>query len=400
MEIALVHDYLNQRGGAEKVLQNLVELFPTAPVYTLIYSPEAMGSEYRSTDIRTSLLQKMPLSRKHYDKYLPFYPLFIEQFDLGEYDLVISDSSAWAKGVVTPPSTCHVSYFHTPMRFAWDHRLIATSNRFFVTRAALELTLNYLRLWDVISTKRVDYIACNSTEISDRIRKYYDRGCTVIHPPVDTEFYTPYDNGAGGDKRIRSKYPDGYFLAVGRIKPYKKIDLAVEAFRGLKEKLVVIGDGKDRDVLQESAPPNVDFYGYLPDDEVREYYRNCKAFIMTAYEDFGISAVEAMACGRPVIAYARGGARDTVIPGVTGLWFDEQNADSVRAAVRSFNATVFDTQTIRYHAERFGKARFKKEIYDFAMDSYEKYRTRNGARLRPEPVKISTFAGEAAFAST
>jgi glycosyltransferase involved in cell wall biosynthesis len=209
MKVALVHDYLNQQGGAEKVLMNLAELFPNAPVYTLLYSPKAMGPEFGSMDIRTSILQKLPFAEKHYEKYLPFYPLFIEQFDLRGYDLVISDSSAWAKGALTFPPTCHVSYFHTPMRFAWDQRHIVSSKRGAATRTILDLTMNYLRLWDVVSTERVDFIACNSNEVSKRVRKYYNRRSTVIHPPVDTEYYTPSDNGFLRNKAIKTKYPDG-----------------------------------------------------------------------------------------------------------------------------------------------------------------------------------------------
>jgi len=382
MKVALVHDYLNQNGGAEKVLAAIADLFPRAPIYTLLYDPQVVGREFSRRDIRTSWLQRMPFARRHYAKYLPFFPLFVENMDLSAYDLVVSDSSAWAKGVLTFAPTVHVSYLHTPMRFAWDYFHPTVGGTPLPLRGLLAAAMNYLRVWDVVATRRVDFLACNSRTVQERIRKYYGRGAEVIPPPVDTAFYTPPANG----HRPAGVPAEPYFLTVCRLKPYKKVNLAVEAFRGLDSRLVVVGEGPEREALRKAAGPNVTFVPAVDDEAVRDYYRYASAFIMPAYEDFGIAPVEAMACGTPVIAFRRGGALDTVIDGITGCFFPEQTADALCEAVRSFDPQRYDAAVIRNHAVRYDRSWFKARFAEFVWACYEKARRRSPAEtVRPVP---------------
>ncbi len=372
MRVAVVHDYLNQRGGAEKVLQAITELFPRAPIYTLIKDAELSGDLVNGRDIRTSWLQRMPFARRWYDKYLLLYPLFIEQMDLSDYDLVVSDSSAWAKGVLTFPPTCHVSYLHTPMRFAWDYYHKTVAGMSWAYRGVLRCAMLYLRMWDVVATQRVDFLACNSRTVQERIRKYYGRRAEVIPPPVDTAFFTPSPDGDGSWPG--RPFYEPYFLVVCRLKGYKRVDIAVDAFRNLPRRLVVVGDGPERKELMKRAGPNVTFVPEADDDTVREYYRHAVAFVMPAYEDFGIAPVEAMACGKPVIAYRRGGALDTVVDGITGRFFTPQTAEALREAILAFDPRCFDAGVIRNRAVRYDTSRFKSRFGDFVAGCYERYR--------------------------
>jgi glycosyltransferase involved in cell wall biosynthesis len=359
-------------GGAEKVLEAVTALFPRAPVYTLIENRDRLGDLYHDMDVRPSWLQRMPFARRWYEKYLALYPFFIEQMDLSEYDLVVSDSSAWAKGVLTFPPTCHVSYLHTPMRFAWDyyHKTMKRLPRLY--RGPLRFTMSYLRMWDVVATRRVDFLSCNSRAVQGRIQKYYGRHAEVIPPPVDTSFFTPTANG-NGDWPGRPFF-EPYFLVVCRLKEYKRVDLAVEAFRGLSRRLVIVGDGPAREELMKRAGPNVQFVLDADDETVREYYRHALAFIMPALEDFGIAPVEAMACGKPIIAYRGGGALDTVKEGVSGAFFDEQTAKALREAVMNFDARRYDPEMVRSHAVTYDTSRFKSRFADFVSSCYERYR--------------------------
>jgi glycosyltransferase involved in cell wall biosynthesis len=401
MRVAVVHDYLNQQGGAEKVLQAVAELFPRAPVYTLLQDGDKVGPFLQGRDVRTSWLQRMPFAKRWYEKYLMLYPFFIEQMDLSDYDLVVSDSSAWAKGVLTFPPTCHVSYLHTPMRFAWDYYHETVTRIPWLYRGALRLTMSYLRVWDVVATRRVDFLACNSRTVQSRVRKYYGRDAEVIPPPVDTSFFTPAQNGDDGGNGRRFAEP--YFLVVCRLKDYKRVDLAVEAFRGLRRRLVVIGDGPERKELAKKAGPNVTFIPEADDETVREYYRHALAFIMPAHEDFGIAPVEAMACGKPVIAYRRGGALDTVVDGVTGCFFDEQEPRAVREAVLGFNPGRYDARVVRNRAVRYDTSRFKSRFADFVISCYERFRraapasAEPAASLPPGAVLETPAAGIGAF---
>jgi glycosyltransferase involved in cell wall biosynthesis len=358
MKIALVHDYLNQLGGAERVVGTLHRLFPQAPIYTTILDRTMLWESLRDADIHTSWMQKLPALDRHFKKYLPLYPLAIESLDLRAYDLVLSSSSAWAKGVITRPGAVHLCYCHTPMRFAWDYARYVEREQFGpLTRTALPPVVAWLRAWDLRTAKRPTRYIANSSVVRERIRAHYGQESEVIFPPVEVARYQPCD------------VDEPYFLVVSRLAPYKRIDLAVEAFNRLGLPLVVIGDGPDRPVLERMAGPNIRFLGRLPDDEVAGRMARCRAFIFPGEEDFGITPLEANASGRPVIAYRAGGALDTVSEGRSGLFFDEPNAMSLVAAVRRFQGLQWDKGLLRRHAERFSEAVFGQRIQRLVSDA-------------------------------
>lgn len=354
MKVALVCSWLNQYGGAERVLEALHDMFPEAPIYTSIYWPEAMPPTYRTWDIHTSFLDKLPLIKKRHQPFLPLYPFAFEEFDLSEYDLVISDSSAFAHGVITPPHTLHICYCLTPARFLWSyHQYIAGEDLGRLARKLLPFFIYRLRLWDRAAADRVDSFATISEVVRRRIAKYYRREAQVIPPPVDTESYLPCETH------------EDYFLIVSRLVPYKRIDMAVRAFNELDLPLVIIGDGRDRTRLEAMAQPNIRFLGRLPDGEVRHYFARCRALIFPGEEDFGISCVEVQAAGRPVIACAAGGALETVEEGVSGLFFPQATAASLAEAVRSFDHRQYDPATIRQRAQAFSIENFKARMRGF-----------------------------------
>ncbi|HEY0070423.1 MAG TPA: glycosyltransferase [Chloroflexia bacterium] len=357
MKIALVHDYLNQYGGAERVLDALHGVYPSAPVYTSIYAPALMPGHYRGWDIRTSFMQRLPGVARRHQLYLPLYPFAVESYDLSGYDVVLSSSSAFAKGAITDIGTLHICYCHNPMRFAWNyHDYIKGERVGRKVQAFLPLVLNYVRLWDEVSARRVDAYIANSRMVARRIQKRYQREATVINPPVDTAHYRP-DPDAQGD----------YFLIVSRLIPYKRIDLAIEAFNRLGLPLKVAGAGRQEAELRAMAHANIEFLGKLHDPELKRLYAGCKAFIFPGMEDFGITPLEAQASGRPVIAYGAGGALETVVPGVTGEFFKEQTADSLAEVVSRFNAHDYDPAAIRRHAETFDTEVFKRRIAEFVQ---------------------------------
>lgn len=372
MRVAIVHDYLNQYGGAERVLEALHDLYPDAPVYTSIYDPEAMPPSYRTWDIRTSFIQRLPGWRKHFRRYFLLYPSAFESFDLSAYDLIISSSSAYAKGVIPRPDAVHVCYCHTPMRFAWrTHDYIEREQLRGPVRSVLPLALTYVRLWDVVTANRVDVFVANSREVARRIRRYYGREAEVVPPPVDLPPYAP-------------RSPAGFYLAGGRLIPYKRIELAVEAFNHLRLPLKIFGDGRDRPRLERLAGPNIQFLGWVDESTRRDLFARCRAFIFPGEEDFGITPVEAMAAGRPVIAYRSGGALESVIEGVTGRFFTEPSAASLAAAVLASQHDRYDPLTIRQHAETFSRDRFLRQmraVLDAALAA------RLETRLSPEPVE-------------
>jgi glycosyltransferase involved in cell wall biosynthesis len=343
MRVAIIHDYLNQYGGAERVLEALHDLYPHAPIYTSLYDPLAMPEFYRDWDIRTSWMQRLPGWRRHFQKYFLLYPSAFESFDLAGYDLILSSSSAYAKGVIPPPNARHICYCHTPMRFAWrTDDYIRREGFGRLQRSLLPLMLTYVRLWDVATTPRVDQFIANSREVAARIARYYGRSATVIAPPVDLSPFRPW-------------VPGNFYLAGGRLIPYKRLDLVVKAFTALRLPLKVFGDGRDREHLQSIAGPNVEFLGQISEDQRRDLFASCKAFIFPGEEDFGITPLEAMSAGRPVIAYAAGGALETVIEGVTGRFFYEQTAASIAAAVAAGRTDSYDPTVIRRHAEGFNR---------------------------------------------
>ena len=362
MKVAIVHDFLNQMGGAEKVVKVFREIFPDAPIYTSIYVPSAVCPSFKTADVRTSFMQHLPMIRKHARRYLPFYPYAFETFDLSEYDVVLSSSSSFAKGVITPPSTCHVCYCYTPMRFAWNyHTYIEQETMSRLTKCCLPYVIHRVRRWDEITSNRVDYFVAISHEIKRRIWKYYRRDSDIINPPVDTSKYAV------------SEQDGGYYLILSRLLPYKRIDIAIEAFNRLGLPLKIVGGGRDLERLRKLAGPTVDVLGRLPDDEMRRCLSECRALIFPGFEDFGLAPVEAMACGKPVIAFAAGGALETVVDGVTGKLFHEQSPEALARAVTTFDPSRLDPREIRLHAESFDVSVFKSRILDYVNARYDEY---------------------------
>lgn len=362
--MALVHDYLNQYGGGERVLGTFCEMFPQAPIFTLLYDERLTGRAFADRRIYTSFLQKIP-GAKRYHRWLPMLmPLAVEQFDLSAFDLVISNSASFAKGVITKTRTKHISYCLTPTRFLWDdsHRYLhdfrSAKDARFSKRLNADIVswlapffLNYLRIWDREASARVDQFVAISDFISQRIKKYYQRDSLVIHPPVATSKF-----------RLSAEIDD-YFLMVGRLVPYKRFDLAIQAFNELGWPLKIIGDGPERKRLQKLAAPHADieFLGLVSDYRLPAYYSRAKAVIFPQEEDFGIVPVEAMASGRPVIAFRAGGSLETIKEGESGLFFDEQTAESLLKVLQKFNHLDFDPQTIKSRAALFDKQIFKEK---------------------------------------
>lgn len=358
MKVALVHDHLAQDGGAEKVLKVFADMFPEAPIYTLLYEPTNADKYYKNKKIETSIIQKLPGGVKHYQWYMPFMPMAVEFFDLRKYDLVLSDTASFAKGVITSSEAKHVCYCHTPTRYLWSdtHQYIneLKYNKYF--KKIISLVLNYIRLWDRQAADRVDKYIANSKTVQKRITKYYRRNSYVIYPPVETE------------KCFVSSQVSDYFLAGCRLAPYKRVDILVKAFCKMPDKkLKIFGDGVDLERLKKIAGDanNIEFLGRISEEEKYKMMSECLAFLNPQEEDFGIAPVEAMASGRPVIAYNKGGACETVIKDKTGLFFDKQNVDSLQEVINKFDAKKFDPQFIREHAQRFSVERFKKEIKEF-----------------------------------
>ncbi len=360
MRVALIHDHLAQDGGAEKVLQVLTELFPQAVIYTLLYEKKNVEANFKNHKIETSIIQKLPFGVKHYKWYLRLMPLAVEFFDLREFDLVISDTSSFAKGVITSPDIPHICYCHTPTRYLWSdtHQYIneLKYNKFF--KKIISLSLSRLRLWDLSAASRVDYFIANSKAVEKRILKYYKRESQVIYPPVETDRFYITD----------LKTQEEYFLAGCRLAPYKRIDLVIDTFLELKDKkLKIFGDGIDLKRLNKLAKgsKNIEFVGRVNQEQLAKLYSHCLAYINPQEEDFGITAVEAMASGRPVIAFKKGGALETVIDEKTGLFFDKQSVSSLKKTILKFNNYHWSSSLIREKALRFNKENFIKQMKDF-----------------------------------
>lgn len=365
--VAIIHDYLNQWGGAERVLEELHALWPAAPIFVSIYDRERMPPAYRDWPIRTTFMQHLPGILRNHQPYLPVYPVAFSRLDLRGYDLIVSSSSAFAKNVHPEPGAVHVCYCHSPMRFAWNADDYARRERLgAATRALLAPLLRGLQRWDRRGTARVDHLIANSAVVAARIRRFYGRAATVIHPPVRTD--VPPATGA----------PEDYFLIVTRLVPYKRLDIVVEAFNRLGLPLRIVGSGRDRAALERIAGPNVRFLGYVADEEKDRLYAHCRATIFPAEDDFGIAQVEAQAAGRPVIAYRAGGATETVLDGVTGVFFDEQSPAAVSAAVRRCAEMAFDPARIRAHARSFDAAIFRRSVADFVEGCYRARRAAAG----------------------
>lgn len=371
--VALVHDWLTGRRGGEKVLEVLAEIFPEAPIFTLFHFPFSQVSALEKREIKTSFLQRWPALRKHYRWYLPFFPLAVELFDLQKFDLIISSSHCVAKGVIPRPDALHISYIHSPIRYAWNQYFayFAPSRLRFLAKWIIPLIIHYLRLWDVNSASRVDFFLANSQAVAERIFKYYRREAEVIHPPVDVDFFQPGEEiSSGGD----------YFLIVSALVPYKRIDLAIEAANRFGFSLKIVGVGPEERRWRRLARENIEFLGAVSDEELLNLYREAKALIVPGEEDFGINILEAQACGTPVIAFGRGGAVETIQPGVTGVLFSELSVESLQVALDNFRDITFNKSTLRSHAERYSRRVFKEKIERYILTKWEEYQAKNQRR--------------------
>jgi glycosyltransferase involved in cell wall biosynthesis len=353
MRVAIVHYWLVNMRGGEKVVEALCEMFPQADIFTHAYWPERISDRINQHPIRTSFIAKLPFARRLYQKYLPLMPLALEQLDLSEYDLVISSESGPAKGVITRPDTLHLCYCHTPMRYVWSMYFDYLRNASRVERFVMPWLTYRLRIWDVLSAARVDFFVANSYNVSRQIKKHYGRSSIVVHPPVDVDAFSP------------STKTEAYYLCVGQLVRYKRFDLAIEACNALNAPLIIIGDGKEYRALRRLAGPTITFLGYGDAATLRHHFARCRALIFPGEEDFGIVPVEAMASGRPVIAFRRGGALETVIPGETGIFFDEQTPAALVDAVRVFEdaAESFQPTRLVEHSRRYSKDNFKQQLF-------------------------------------
>jgi glycosyltransferase involved in cell wall biosynthesis len=350
--IAIVHDYLNQMGGAERVVELLHRMFPEAPIYTTIVDPDRLWPVLRQADIRTTWMQKIPGILKRSKHFFWLYPFAVGSLDLSGYDLVLSSSSAYAKGAPVKGNTVHICYCHTPMRFAWDFSTYMEANDVSVLQKTLAKWMMLpLRLWDKSTSGNVHHLIANSSMVQKRIEDYYGRTSTLIFPPVNISRFNISDIEAGD-----------YLLVVSRLVSYKRIDLAVQTCSKLKKRLIVIGDGPDRKRLQRLAGPTIHFLGRVPDEQVVYYMQHCRALIFPGVEDFGITPLEINACGRPVVAFKGGGALDTVVPGLNGVFFEKQTVDSLVEGLERLASITWNPVMIRKHSENFSEEVFQMKL--------------------------------------
>jgi len=372
MKVALVHDWLVSMRGGERVLEVLCELFPGAPIYTLFHTPGSTSEVIERHPITTSFLQKLPKFEKYYRYTYPLMPMAIEDFDFSGYDLVVSTSHRIAKGVITPTNTCHISYIHSPMRDAWEftHEYFGKSQMSWWKRLVIPPQLTFLRVWDVLSTSRVDALIANSHNVQKRIFKTYRRDSTVIYPPVDIERYKP------------SLVKGHYYFMVGSFEPNKRVHLAIDAFTRLGYPLkIVSGSGRGHEELLKKAGPNIEFLGWQEDETVAELFAKAKAFIFPGIDDFGITPVEAQASGTPVVAFGQGGALETVIDGETGILFYEPTADSLQEAVKKVDSIDWQTEVLVEHAKRFSRQSFTRQMDEFIQHTLKEFQSDNSVTI-------------------
>lgn len=368
MKIALVHDYLVQCGGAERVLECFTEIFPEAHIYTIMHDKKLMHGNFENKKIHTSFLQKFPLARKKHRIFPLLMTSAIEQFDFSAYDIILSDSSSYAKGIITSPDTLHICYMHTPMRYAWDDCQKYTDDFGLPSfiKKFVPFFMNYIRIWDSVSAQRVDKFIANTNFVAKRIKKYYKKDSTVINPPVSVDrFYVEKNESERGD----------YFLIVGRLIAYKRNDIVIEAFNQLGLPLKIIGRGPELKKLKKMAKENIEFLGRVDDKDLPKYYANCKAFIFPQEEDFGIVAIEAMAAGRPLIAYRGGDIVENMEEGKTGIFFERQTSEDVVGAIEKFSDMEFDGEYIREKSLKFNKENFKEKIVKYIEEEYSKFKS-------------------------
>ena len=362
MKVALVHDYLAQNGGAEKVLKALCEIWPNAPIFVLFNDPKKTP-DFSNKKIHETFLGKLPKIKNSYEWYLPLMPGATERHNLADFDVIISSTSGFAKGIITNPETMHICYCHTPPRFLWSgtHRYVTDLRSNFLVKSILPFLLRRLRLWDTLSTNRVDHFIANSSTVKQRIAKYYRRDSEIIYPPVETEKF--YISPNIGD----------YYVAGGRLVPYKRIDIAVKAFNRLGWPLKIFGSGSEEKYLRSIAKSNIEFLGQIKEEEKSNLLSRARAFINPQMEDFGITAVESMASGRPVIAFAQGGAGESIIQGETGIFFYEQNWEALLDTLLKFNHFGWDSYKIKNYAHKFNVQNFKNNMEKFVNDHYEEF---------------------------
>lgn len=361
MRIALVHEFLNQLGGAERVLQNFLDIWPEAEVHVILYNREKTQGEFEKYKKKVSYLNTIFWARKHPRLLLPLMTGAVESFRFDDYDLVLSDSSSFAKGIKT--DKLHICYCHTPTRFLWLEPEYLDNQKYPKFLKLLgKLFLPLLKKWDYKVAQRPNFFIANSLNVQHRIKKYYNRESIVIWPPVDTQKF----------------YPDGqkqdYFFTASRLEPYKKIDMVIKAFNDLGKPLKVAGTGTDLDRLKVMAKSNIEFLGRISDEELRKRYSEARAFIFPAEEDAGIMPLEAQACGTPVIAYGVGGSLETVKPGVTGEFFHEQTIESLKQAVLKFNPSNYQVETLKQHALQFDKTVFQRKIKEFVEEKFNDFK--------------------------
>lgn len=369
MKIALVHDFLVQDGGAERVLKVFHEMWPSAPTFTLLHDPSRMGDLFRGRDIRTSFLQRMPFALKRYKWFMPLMPMATERYNLNDFDVVLSSTSAFAKGVITRPETLHLCYCHTPTRYLWSdtHSYTAELGLPGPIKKLVPFFLTDIRVWDRLAADRVDRFIANSATVQRRISKYYQRESDLIHPPVETQRYSI------------SPTTGGYYVAGGRLVAYKRFDIVVRAFNKLGIPLKIFGEGPESAKLQQEAKKNIEFVGKVNERDKAKLYREAIAYIHPQEEDFGITAIEAMASGRPVIAYRKGGAVETVIENRTGVFIDEQSWEELANQIIRFKPEDFDPKVIRSHAEQYDVDEFKKKMRDYVESSWRDWQ-KNGRK--------------------
>ncbi len=364
MRLALIHDHLVQSGGAERVLEAMQAIWPEAPTYTLLYDESTMNGQFKGKEIRTSFLQKLPFALKKSRWYLPLMPTATELYDLSKFDVVLSNSSAFSKGIIPGTNTLHITYCHTPTRYLWSdtHNYREEINAPGIAKKLLPLLLTGLRMWDRAAADRVDHFIANSETVKRRIERYYRRDSEVIYPPVNIDEFSI------------SQKPKKYFLIGGRLVAYKRYDLVVQAFTKLGLPLKIYGSGPNEKKLRAMAGPNIQFLGRVSNEERATLFANAIAFMHPQEEDFGITPLESMAAGRPVIAYARGGALETVVDGKTGVFFHSQTWEEIADTVLQFDEKKFDPTYIQNHAKKFSTELFHKNIYNFVQKKWEEHK--------------------------
>lgn len=357
MKIAFVHDYLVQYGGAERVLECLGEIYPYAPIYTILHNKKAMHGVFEDKKIHTSYLQKFPFAQSWHRIFPLLMPPAIEQFDFSSFDVVVSDSSSYAKGIITGPETLHICYMHTPMRYAWDDCQKYTRDFYFprIIKKLIPFAMNYIRIWDRVSAERVDVFVANSNFVARRIKKYYRKDSVVIHPPVDTKSFSV----------VEKAEKQNYFLMVGRLIAYKRHSIAIKAFNDLKLPLKIIGRGPELERLKKIAGPTIEFLNRVEDEELKKYYAGCQAVIFPQEEDFGIVAIEALSSGKPLIAFRGGDIPEHMEENTMGVFFDQQTKEAVIEAVGKFQKLSFDAAYIRSKVLKFDREIFKQKMKEF-----------------------------------